>query len=120
MLTKGDYDALLYGGGIYVADPETNIPMITCANAYPKGANLPNYCNPQVDSLLAQASTTIDEAKRNQILTEAGKLENADVSHLWIAQPTRVYAFSPKITGGIRGGDGMAAALMSVQDWTVK
>ncbi|MEP6631189.1 MAG: ABC transporter substrate-binding protein [Lapillicoccus sp.] len=120
LLTKGDYDALLYGGGIYVADPETNIPMITCANAYPKGANLPNYCNPQVDALLAQASTTIDEKQRNQILTEAGKLENADVSHLWIAQPTRVYAYSPKITGGIRGGDGMAAALMSVQDWTVK
>jgi ABC-type transport system substrate-binding protein len=120
LLTKGDYDALLYGGGIYVADPETNIPMITCANAYPKGANLPNYCNPQVDSLLAEASTTIDETKRNQILTQAGKIENADVSHLWIGQPTRVYAFSPKITGGVRGGDGMAAALMSVQDWTVK
>ncbi len=120
MLTKGDYDAFLYGGGVYVADPETNIPMITCANAFPKGANLPNYCNAKVDDLLAQASTITDDTKRNQVLTEAGKLENADVSHLWIAQPTRVYALGPKITGGVRGGDGMAAALTSVQDWTVK
>ncbi len=120
MLTKGDYDIFLYGGGSYVADPATNIPMITCANAFPKGANLPNYCNPQVDSLLAQAATITNETERSKILTQAGKLENADVSHLYIARPTRVFAFSDKITGGIRGGDGMSNMLMSVQDWTVK
>lgn len=120
MLGKGDYDIFLYGGGNYTADPSMNIPMITCANAYPKGANLPAYCNPKVDDLLSQAATTTDEAKRGQLLTEAGKLENADVSHLWIAQPSRMYAFSSKITGGVRGGDGMHNMLMSVQDWTVK
>ncbi|QDW30634.1 ABC transporter substrate-binding protein [Arthrobacter sp. KBS0702] len=120
MLTKGDYDIFLYGGGNYTADPSTNIPMITCANAFPKGANLPAYCDSKVDDLLSQAATSTDEAKRGQLLTQAGKLENADVSHLWIAQPTRVYAFSSKVTGGVRGGDGMFNMLMSVQDWKVK
>ncbi|MCB4208416.1 ABC transporter substrate-binding protein [Arthrobacter sp. UM1] len=120
ILSEGDYDLFLYGGGNYSADPSTNIPMITCDAAMPKGSNLPAYCNPKVDELLAAAAGETDRAKRAQMLTEAGRLENDDVSHLWIARPTRDYAYSSALTGGVRGGDGMPDLLLSAQDWQTK
>lgn len=120
ILTKFDYDLLLYGGGNYLVDPSLNAPILLCANAFPKGANLPNYCNPELDKQMAAASATADEAKRTEAFNAAAKIDNADVSHLWVARPKRTYGTSSKITGGVKPGEAIVTVLYSVQDWTVK
>lgn len=120
MLTKTSYDLFLFGGGNYVADPATNIPMLSCATAFPKGANLPGYCNEKVDALFDQSQQTSDEAARTALFQQAATLENADVSYLWIARPERVFAHSAKLTGGVKAGDGMPNALAYVADWTTQ
>lgn len=113
------YDVFLFGGGNYLSDPSINSPMMTCAGAFPKGAAVGYYCNPKVDELFTQAAATTDETKRADLLNQAAVISNNDVDQLWIARPTRVYAHSSKITGGLVGGDGIPNVLYSIHNWTV-
>lgn len=119
IITDKSYDIFMFGGGNYLADPSINSPMMSCAGAFPAGANLSFSCNPKIDELFAQATTVVDEAKRADLFNQAAKLENADVPQLWLARPTRVYAVGPKITGGVSGGDGIPNVLMTIENWTV-
>lgn len=117
MLTGVKYDLFLYGGGNYVTDPSANQQMLSCATAYPKGANLPGYCNKKVDEFFTKAQKLSEDGERVPLYQQAAELENADVSHLWIARPKRVYAYSSKITGGVEAGEGVANALNYIEQW---
>jgi len=119
VITDKSYDVFLFGGGNYLSDPSINSPMMTCAGAFPKGAAVGYYCNPKVDELFTQAAATTDETKRADLLNQAAVISNNDVDQLWIARPTRVYAHSSKITGGLVGGDGIPNVLYSIHNWTV-
>lgn len=119
VLTNMEYDLLLYGGGNYLVDSSLNAPILTCSAGFPAGANLPNYCNEEVDAHFAAANATGDQAARETEFNAAAVLENADVSHLWIARPLRTYAHSSKITGGVEAGEALTTVLYSVSDWTV-
>lgn len=119
-LTDGSYDIFLYGGGNYVVDASIDIPILSCATQFPNGANLPNYCSQELDAVFDQTRTTTDPAKRAALFTQAAKIENNDVPMLWIARPQRAYALSPKITGGVKCGDGVNNCMFSLHEWTVK
>ncbi len=116
----GDYDIFLYGGGNYIVDPVVDVPILSCATIFPAGANLPGYCNKDLDALFDKAKATADPKERMDFFSQAAKIENADVPMLWIARPQRTYALSSKITGGFAGGEGMSNAVISIADWTVK
>jgi peptide/nickel transport system substrate-binding protein len=120
MLTNGTYDIFLYGGGNYVVDPSIDIPILSCKTIFPNGANLPGYCNKDLDALFDQSRATNDATQRMNFFNQAAKIENTDVPMLWIARPQRAFAASSKITGGVQGGEGMNNALLSVQNWTIK
>ncbi len=117
---SGNYDLFLYGGGNYVVDPVVDVPILSCATIFPNGANLPGYCNKNLDALFAQAKATSNSAARLGFYSQAAKIENADVPMLWIARPQRAFALSSKITGGFVGGEGMSNAVISIASWTVK
>ncbi|MGJ6981513.1 ABC transporter substrate-binding protein [Aestuariimicrobium soli] len=118
VLTKKDYDMMLFGGGNYLIDASQDGPILSCATAFPAGANLPGYCNPELDKAMTEASKTADEAKRAEFFNQAAKLENNDVSYVWIARPKRVYAFSSKL-GNVTPGEGLPDALRWMENWTV-
>lgn len=119
VLTKKEYDLLLYGGGNYLVDSSLNFPILSCTKGFPEGGNLPNYCNQEVDKKFAEAQATADQSAREEAFNQAAMLDNSDVSHLWIARPLRTYAYSSKLTGGVAPGEAMPSVLLSVSDWTV-
>ena len=120
MLTDGSYDIFLYGGGNYVVDPSIDIPILSCATVFPNGANLPGYCNKDLDALFDKSRATTDAKERLSDFSQAAKIENTDVPMLWITRPQRALVSSSKITGGVQGGEGVNNALLSVSDWTIK
>ncbi len=120
-LKGGGYDLFLYGGGNYVADPSQDAPILLCNQNFQQGlgANLPGYCNPQVDQAFTDAAATGDAAKRGAAFTTAAKLENDDVSHIWVARPKVVYASGSNLSG-VKGSEAMSDALLFASDWVVK
>lgn len=116
MWQQGTYDLYLYGGGNYLADPSIASMTVRCDDAPNNG----KYCNPELDELFDAAAATADEAEREQLLQQAAELENSEASHLWLGRPTRVFAHGPKITGGVKGGEGMSDVFAnSIHLWEV-
>jgi peptide/nickel transport system substrate-binding protein len=62
-------------------------------------SNYQGYSNPQVDQLLTQAATEIDENARKQLYDQAAKLIVDDVSYLYLYNPDVVQAWAPGLTG---------------------
>ncbi len=98
-IAKNTYDLVLYGGGNYVADPEAVAVTVSCAGWYPKGANIPHYCNPRVDELFVAGRATSDQAKRAPIYKEISRIINDEVPWVWVMVPDTIYAASKKLGG---------------------
>ena len=76
-------------------------PIQFVAQFYVTGAvyNMANYSNPDVDSMVAEAKTTIDEAARNQILTAVQHKVVADAVNIWSCRPQTLDAVPDHVTG---------------------
>lgn len=98
-LTNGNYDLMLMGGGNYATNSWSVAPIIGCDTFYPKGANLGHYCNPELDAKLKEANTIADESERNAKYAEAAKIENAEVSYLWLYNFDTNWAQNTKLDG---------------------
>jgi peptide/nickel transport system substrate-binding protein len=61
--------------------------------------NYQGYSNPEVDRLLGEASTTVDEDARKQLYDQAAKLIVDDVSYLYLFNPDVVQAWAPGLSG---------------------
>jgi len=57
------------------------------------------YSNAQVDMLLEQARTTIDQAKRKQIYQDAQKIIVGDAAYVFTTDPTVPQISSKKVQG---------------------
>ncbi len=53
-------------------------------NGPPKVWNFTWYVNPKVDELLNQADTTVDQAKRNDLLAQAARIVWNDAPYVWM------------------------------------
>lgn len=117
-LKSGNWDIYLFGGGVYPIDPATLGPILTCEQAYPKGGNLPGYCNPRLDELIAQGASTTDQEQRAESYKEAAKIENTDVPYLWVVRPQTLAGVSDKVQGYVPWGD-YTMSLIDVDKWKV-
>ncbi len=61
--------------------------------------NYQGYSNPEVDRLLGEASTTVDEQARKGLYDQAAKLIVDDVSYLYLFNPDVVQAWAPGLSG---------------------
>jgi peptide/nickel transport system substrate-binding protein len=61
--------------------------------------NYQGYSNPEVDRLLGEASTTVDEDERKELYDQAAKLIVDDVSYLYLFNPDVVQAWAPGLSG---------------------
>ncbi|MCW2701808.1 MAG: extracellular solute-binding protein family 5 [Blastococcus sp.] len=62
-------------------------------------SNYQGYSNPQVDKLLTQASTEVDQDKRKDLYDQAAKMIVDDVSYLYLYNPDVVQAWTPGLQG---------------------
>jgi len=59
--------------------------------------NFGGYCNPKLDEMAAKILVETDTAKRNAMITEAWKIERADISHIPLHQQTLAWGVSKKV-----------------------
>jgi peptide/nickel transport system substrate-binding protein len=62
-------------------------------------SNYQGYSNPQVDQLLTQAATEVDQDARKALYDQAAKLIVDDVSYLYLYNPDVVQAWAPGLKG---------------------
>jgi peptide/nickel transport system substrate-binding protein len=62
-------------------------------------SNYQGYSNPEVDRLLTEASTEVDEDTRKDLYDQAAKLIVDDVSYLYLYNPDVVQAWVPGLSG---------------------
>jgi peptide/nickel transport system substrate-binding protein len=61
--------------------------------------NYQGYSNPEVDALLQEAATTVDEDERKELYDQAATLIVDDVSYLYLYNPDVVQAWVPGLSG---------------------
>lgn len=116
---EGDkWDLFLFGGGVYGIDPATLVPILTCEQAYPKGGNIPGYCNPELDQAMSEGARTANQAARAKAYQRAAKMENEDVPYLWTARPTALTGVRNRIQGYVAWGDA-GLSMIDVAKWKV-
>jgi peptide/nickel transport system substrate-binding protein len=62
-------------------------------------SNYQGYSNPEVDRLLTQAATEVDQDKRKDLYDQAAKMIVDDVSYLYLYNPDVVQAWAPGLKG---------------------
>ncbi|MCF6509147.1 ABC transporter substrate-binding protein [Blastococcus sp. MG754426] len=92
---QGDFDAFMLGwlGNI---DP---FDFYHAQHITDGSSNFQGYSNPQVDELLAQASTETDQDARKELYDQAATLIVDDVSYLYLYNPDVVQAWAPGLSG---------------------
>lgn len=106
---RGEHDMALLGWTGDNGDPDNFLNvLLSSANATEEEAqNIAYYQNPEVDELLNQAQSTIDEAERRELYYEAQEIINNDApwSPIAYAEPplgfqNQVQNYLPSPTGG--------------------
>jgi peptide/nickel transport system substrate-binding protein len=92
---QGDFDALMLGwlGNI---DP---FDYYHGQHLSDGGFNAQGYDNPEVDELLVEASTTVDEDERKALYDEAVQMIVDDGSYWYLYNPDVVQAWTPDVEG---------------------
>jgi peptide/nickel transport system substrate-binding protein len=92
---QGDFDAFMLSwlGNIDPAD------FYEQQHITGGSSNYQGYSNPQVDQLLTQAATEVDQDKRKDLYDQAAKLIVDDVSYLYLYNPDVVQAWAPGLKG---------------------
>ncbi|MEI4470774.1 ABC transporter substrate-binding protein [Frigidibacter sp. MR17.24] len=86
------------------ADPDGNIhQFVTCEG----GINDAKYCNPEVDTLLNDARTTTDVAKRKEYYDAATKILSEDLPVIYLGHQTYIFAYDKGVDGFEAFPDGM-------------
>jgi peptide/nickel transport system substrate-binding protein len=92
---QGDFDAFMLSwlGNIDPAD------FYEQQHITDGSSNYQGYSNPQVDQLLTQAATEVDQDARKALYDQAAKLIVDDVSYLYLYNPDVVQAWVPGLKG---------------------
>lgn len=90
------FDAVLMGWSLGL-DPDSY--EIWHSSQFPKGLNFIGYNNPQVDKLIEQGRTTLDQARRKKIYQELYRQIAADQPYLFIWYSRAITAVNKKVKG---------------------
>jgi peptide/nickel transport system substrate-binding protein len=91
------YDMTLYGGGNYAIDSSSIIYITACAQRFPAGGNINQFCDPTLDGLMSQANATVDDAKRESLYDQAAKRENEQADLLWLYSPNGLWGVNDRV-----------------------
>lgn len=81
--------------------PNTFDSFITAAIP-PRGWNVSEYSNPEVDKLFELASTTFDEAESDKYLSQITAIINEDAPWIYVVHDLNLRALAPNIKGFIQ------------------
>ncbi len=99
----GDFEASQVGWSGRI-DPDGNLFGFVTTDA---GFNDGKYSNPEIDTLLQEARTTGDEAKRKEAYFKADDILMADLPLFYLYHESWLYGLSNKVAGFAASPDGM-------------
>ncbi|HYQ68650.1 ABC transporter substrate-binding protein [Actinophytocola sp.] len=93
------YDMTLYGGGNYAIDSSSVIYITACAQRFPAGGNINQFCDPTLDDLMSRANATVDDKERKSLYDQAAKEENKQADLMWLYSPNGLWGVRDKVKG---------------------
>jgi peptide/nickel transport system substrate-binding protein len=99
LVTDGEYDLYIGGGGVYGAEPSICAKYYLTANFAPGGANNTHYSNPEVDQLFADGRAIGDEAERKAIYTQIAQILNEELPSIFLWSPNTNFAVNTRLLG---------------------
>ena len=93
------YDMTLYGGGNYAIDSSSIIYITACAQRFPAGGNINQFCDPTLDGLMSKANATTDDDERKDLYEQAAKRENSQADLMWLYSPNGLWGVNDKVKG---------------------
>jgi ABC-type transport system substrate-binding protein len=90
----------MLGWGVVTGDADYGLyNLFHSANFPPVGFNRGFYRNPQVDSLLDRARTTVDQAERNRLYRQAMEVIMADAPWIFMHVESQITAYRQEVGG---------------------
>jgi peptide/nickel transport system substrate-binding protein len=86
LITSGNHNISLGAWTPDFADPDYNLWYFAHSSSKGPGFNTAFYDNKQVDQLLEEARTTVDEAKRENLYEDVQKIMAEEIPYAFIAQ----------------------------------
>ena len=103
--------------GLFNADPAAMSFRLACAQGN-GGGNLSNYCNPELDVLLAAGVATTDQDERAAIYADAQKIVNEELPVILLYSPRTISATSDRL-GGYIANPLVTQAFWNIAEWSV-
>ena len=97
---RGEYELGGWAHGLRVPDPEVSARYLCdeiASEDNPAGSQWYRYCNPEVDALMRQQSTTIDADERRELILRAQELIHEDAYHVYLYSSPSVYTANQHI-----------------------
>lgn len=98
------YDMVLFGGGNYAVDSSSVNVITACSQQYPNGGNVSFFCDPKLDSLMAQANAQADTTQRTALYHQAAVEENAQADLMWLYDPNGLWGVNNRVKGFVAPG----------------
>lgn len=96
---KRDYDMLLWTWLSDWPDPAGYLePLYLTSNAGQGGANYAAYSNKQFDELMDEQNSTLDTAKRSQLMQQAVSIANSDAAYCVLGYPKDNYIINKRFS----------------------
>lgn len=96
---RPEWQMFINRGAHFAADPSQVSPYASCDTAYPDGANIAWYCNPELDELWAAGLEAVSPEERAPIYHDAFRILNADPDVITLYWPDTIVAQSSDLTG---------------------
>lgn len=102
---KSGWEGYWISGGVFALDPSTMADYATCAQRYPAGPNLSQFCNAQVDDLFAKGLTQTDQTQRSATYQAAFKILNEQVGEMYLFTSNSIAAYNSHLQGPVPFGN---------------
>lgn len=112
-----NFDLLMSIYGLFNADPAAMSFRLACAQGN-GGGNLSNYCNPELDELLAAGVATADQDERAAIYADAQKIVNEELPVILLYSPRTISATSDRLEGYVANPI-PTQAFWNIAEWSV-
>lgn len=112
-----NFDLLMSIYGLFNADPAAMSFRLACAQGN-GGGNLSNYCNPELDDLLAAGVATTEQGERAAIYADAQKIVNEELPVILLYSPRTISATSNRLEGYVASPI-PTQAFWNIAEWSV-
>jgi len=114
----GDFDIAEYSDAPSFPDPD--VSHFRCSEIptpdNPAGGNFQGYCNPELDKLFDQQTTTVNRDERIKIFYQIEKIMHDDVVWAGMWNDTDLWSVNKRLTGVVFSG---ATCFWNVTDWDI-